>query len=100
MIDQTFNTEEENWIENELRNEKRIMIVSDGSYHPRYEVGTAAWVITSGSNTSRRLYGNNVVPGETYLQCSHRSELCGLVGAVKHIGNICTKYGIQKVEWK
>ena len=72
------------------------MIVSDGTYQPRYKVGTAAWVITPGSNTSRRLYGNNVVPGETYLQCSHLSELCGLVGVVKHIRNLCTKYDIQQ----
>ena len=83
MIDQIFNDTAENWIAQELRNNKSIMIVSDGSYHPKYEVGTAAWVITSETNTSRRLYGNNIVPGEAYLQCSHRSELCGLVGAVK-----------------
>ena len=37
-----------------------------------------------------------MVIGESYLQCSHRSELCGLVGAVKHIRNICKKYDIQQ----
>ena len=96
MIKDTLHREEENWIAQEILQGHNIMIVSDRSYHPKYESGTAAWVITSASNTKRRLYSNNVVPGEKYLQCSHRSELCGIIGAVRHITNIYTKYNIQK----
>ena len=51
----------------------KILIVSDGSYHPEYEIGTSAWVVTAESYTSKRVYADNIVLGETYLQCPHRS---------------------------
>ena len=70
------------------------MIVSDGAYHPSYKVGTSAWVITSENDTSQRLYADNIVPGDDYLQCPHRSELCGLVGAVRHINQLCQQHNI------
>ena len=71
------------------------MVVSDGSYHPEFKTGTASWVITSTNNTGRRIYGYNIVPGEQHVQCPHRSELSGLLGAVKHINLLCQQYNIQ-----
>ena len=95
MVSNTYNRQDEQWIVNQLRQGQRIMIVSDGSYHPTHEVGTSAWVITSSTDTSRRIYGDNIVPGDSYVQCAHRSELAGLVGAVGHIHQLCQQYNIQ-----
>jgi len=95
MKNTTYHNTYEGWIAEQLQTEEGIIIVSDGSYHPNYEIGTSAWVITSLQNTTKRLCGDNAVPGDTYVQCSHRSELCGLIGAVNHINDICKKYNIQ-----
>ena len=75
MIDQTQNMENEAWLVEQIKNNNKIMIVSDGSFHPDYKVGTSAWVITSESNHNTRIHGDNIIPGEIYLQCSHWSEL-------------------------
>lgn len=94
MIDQIYNRQTEDWIAEQMRLNYKILIVSDGSYHPEYEIGTSSWVITAESDTSRRVYADNIVPGETYLQCPHRSELTGLIGAVKHILDISRRHNI------
>ena len=52
MIDQKYNQQEEAWIADQLRLNHKIMIVSDGSYHPEHEIGTSAWVITTENDTS------------------------------------------------
>ena len=69
--------------------------VSDGSYHPDHKKGTAAWVIHD-TISKAEITGNNNVPGHSTVQCSHRSELSGLIGVVQHINNICKKYAITK----
>ena len=94
MIQTTYNQQQEPWIVNQLRLQHPIMIVSDGSYHPEHQVGTSAWVITSEEDTTRRIYGDNVVPGDNHIQCPHRSELTGLLGAVRHIEKLCQQYNI------
>ena len=95
MVQSTYNNQDEEWIVQQLRQNDRIMIVSDGSYHPKHKVGTSAWVITSEADTSRRIYGDNIVPGDACVQCPHRSELSGLIGAVRHIHSICERHNIQ-----
>ena len=73
MVKHTFDNANEDWLVQQLRRNHKIMIISDGSYHPVNKVGTSAWVITAETNTSRRIHGDNVIPGEHYLQCPHRS---------------------------
>ena len=94
MIHTRHNIPEEEWIILQLRERQPIMIVSDGSYHPEFQIGTSAWVITSATNTSRRVYADNLVPGQPHVQCPHRSELCGLIGAVRHIKLLCQQNDI------
>ena len=79
MIKHDYKQQDEAWIMQQVKEGHRLMIVSDGSYHPEYKMGTAAWVITTSNDTTRRIYADNTVPGHKYLQCPHRSELCGLV---------------------
>ena len=71
----------------------KIWAVSDGFYHPTYKYGTSAWIIKT-YNNDRAITGANVVPGDARYQCSHHSEPCGLIGAIRHISNICSTYTI------
>ena len=96
MVQQIYHRDEEEWIIHQLQTQQQIMIVSDGSYHPDYQVGTSAWVITSSTDTTRRIYADNIVPGDRHIQCPHRSELCGLIGAVQHIQQICKNNNINE----
>ena len=96
MVNNVYNQQEEQWIVEQLRQNIPLMIVSDGSYHPQHKVGTSAWVIASTSDTSRRIQGDNIVPGQAHVQCPHRSELTGLVGAVRHIEQLCQQYNINQ----
>ena len=93
MVCNTFNTEEEQQLATSLASEEGVIAVSDGSYHPDYQHGTAAWVICNRQQTAQVL-GNNLTPGDKTSQCSHRSELSGLIGVVKHINDICSRYNI------
>ena len=68
-----------------------IRAVSDGSYHPTYQYGTSAWIIKT-QNNDCAITGANVVPGDAKSQCSHCSELCGLIGDIRHINNIWSTY--------
>ena len=53
------------------------------------------WVITSTNDTARRIYADNIVPGDKHIQCPHRSELCELLGAVQHILQLCEEYNLN-----
>ena len=55
MIQDTQNAQHEKWIATRIKQQDHIMLVSDGSYHPDMKKGTAAWVMTTKSNTSKRL---------------------------------------------
>ena len=41
------------WLAQQLLQGKKLMAVSDGSFHPDYEVGSSSWVITEKTNTNR-----------------------------------------------
>lgn len=82
------------WLIDSLKKKEPIMIVSDGSFHPEHEMGTAGWFITTKKDYSKMVIGDNIVPGDAQSQCSHRSELSGLIGAVKHISYLCRLHGI------
>ena len=76
-----------------LQHGGKLEAVSDGSYHPSYKRGTAAWVVSI-TNTTTYIIASNSTPGRDYQQCSHRSELSGLIGTIRHINMICKTYQI------
>ena len=78
-------------IERYLRSGK-FKLVSDGSFLNTLELGTAAWIIA----LSRHQYmiGRHFTPGPGSSQCSHRSELSGILGAVLHINDLCAQFDI------
>ena len=62
----------------------KIRATSDGSYHPTYQYRTSAWIIKI-QNNDCVFTGENVFPGDAKYQCFTRSELCGLIGDIRHI---------------
>lgn len=67
MKDTIFYLKYERWIAEKKQADKGIMIVSDGSYHPQYDISTFTCVITSIKHTNRCLCSDNAVPGDKYL---------------------------------
>ena len=92
MIKNTYQLPQEHRIATAIRNNSAIA-VSDGSFHPEHKKGTAAWIIHD-LTTKAEVRGNNNVPGHSSAQCSHRSELCGIIGVVQHVNQICKKFSI------
>lgn len=84
------------WIAQKLLQGNKLMAVSDGSFHPEYQVGSSSWVITEKSNTKRSIQGKNIIPGDKSVQCPHRSELGGLIGVIRDIDLLCKEYGITE----
>lgn len=70
-----------------------LRIVSDGSYDPITNTGTAAWIMEDES-ALHQLSGSVSVPGDKTSQNSHRSELTGILGGIIHVSNLCHQYGI------
>ena len=73
-----------------------IWAMSDISYHPTYHYGSSSWIIKI-QNNDRKITGVNVVAGDAILQCSHYIELCGIIGAIRHINGICSTYKVLEV---
>ncbi len=76
-----------------LQNGHTIRAVSDGSYNPEFKLGTAAWVIKH-YDDENALIGDNLVPGCESVQCSHRSELTGMIRVVRHMNLLCRRYNV------
>ena len=86
------------WIINKVENEhiiesfikavtnhnKKVVIVSDGSFHPKMKISAAAWVIDIKDYENSYIFGNNIISGQKEIQYSYRSELGGLIGAIFH----------------
>ena len=93
MVPSTWHAENLQHVAAHLSSSRPLCAVSDGSFHPALQVGTAAWVLHTGDHT-HDLGGSNVVPGPKEVQCAHRSELSGLIGAVRHVNLICHMFQI------
>jgi hypothetical protein len=72
-----------------------LRLVSDGSYDPNLHLGTAAWVIES-LDKQLQITGSLITPGEAEIQCSHRSELSGLLGGIQYINERCRQFKIHQ----
>ena len=70
------------------------VIVSDGSFHPDLHIGSAAFVWAADNNHSDICVGKIVTPGEPDIQCSHRSELSGLLCGILYINQVCKNHNI------
>jgi hypothetical protein len=69
--------------------------VSDGSYVAREGTGSAGWII-EGSVEGNQLRGQQETPGSRDSQCSHRSEMWGILGAVMTINDLCRNHNITQ----
>jgi hypothetical protein len=67
--------------------------VSDGSF--KDSQGTAAFVI-EGADSSGRVVGVIVIPGEEDSQSPHRSELGGVAGVLEALHCICAAHSVTK----
>jgi hypothetical protein len=68
-------------------------LVSDGSYLAKEGIGTAGWVI-EGSQIGNQIRGRHETPGSALSQCSHRSEMWGMLGLIMTINDLCQTHHI------
>lgn len=66
--------------------DRKLRIVSDGSYYREHNIGAAGWVIDDGERVLLR--GRSRVPGGGKIHSSYRSELYGLLCGVLHTAKI------------
>ena len=67
--------------------------VSDGSYIKEEGVGTAGWIV-EGSVRGNQLKGQYETPGSKSSQCSHRSEMWGILGIIMMVNAFCKTHDI------
>jgi hypothetical protein len=70
------------------------LAVSDGSFLDENNIGSAGWLIED-CNQIQILQGKLESPGDSNAQCSHRSELAGILGVITHIHKICSQHDIH-----
>jgi hypothetical protein len=78
---------------NGLRHNTSVL-VSDGSFHPDFNVRSAAFVWAADDNHTDVCVGRIITPGELGIHCSHRSELSGLLSGILYITDICKTHNI------
>jgi hypothetical protein len=67
-----------------------VWLVSDGSYHPTLQYGTAAWIL-EGLTTNIKLIGRVITPGQAADLSAYRCKLSGILVAITFI-NTLTSY--------
>ena len=70
----------------------RGKVVSDGSYLEEEDIGTASWILEGSKNNY--VIGQHETPGDRQYQCSHRSEMFGLLGGILTTNALCEAHGI------
>jgi hypothetical protein len=68
--------------------------VSDGSYLHSDSIGSSGWIIED-NNQMQSIQGQLETPGTSEVQCSHRSELSGILGTISHVHKLCAHYDID-----
>ena len=69
--------------------------VSDGSFVDEEGIGTAGWII-EGSIEGNQLRGQHEAPGAKESQCSHRSEMWGMLGIIMTVNEFCERHNIMQ----
>ena len=55
----------------------KVLMVSNRSYYPRFQLGTSVWVITTKQSWKHLIFSDNLIPEQKPIQCFYRSELGG-----------------------
>jgi hypothetical protein len=71
-----------------------VIAVSDGSFLNEQQAGSAGWYIEDRQEL-QQLRGSIPSPGSKDSQCSHRSELVGLLGIISHINRFCSQHNVH-----
>jgi hypothetical protein len=74
---------------------RTAVAVSDGSYLENQKAGSARWVLEDDTQ-SIQILGSSACPGAPEVQCSHRSELTGLLGIITHVNALCQQHNINQ----
>lgn len=69
--------------------------VSDGSFDPKEEKGSAAWVLES-NDGSQSISGFSLIPNNEETKGSYRNELGGLLAIVHMVVWLEKNYGLQE----
>jgi hypothetical protein len=69
------------------------LAVSDGSYLNTHKAGTAGWILKDG-NSNQQIQGRLECPGSADAQCSHRSELAGILAVITNVNRLCKRFNI------
>ena len=93
MVKEVIHNNKNEFLAKKLQSSITIRAASDGYYHPTYQYGISAWIIKI-QNNDHTITEANVVPGYSNSKCSHHSELCGLIGDIRHISNISSTYNV------
>ena len=91
MLKEVIHNNNNEFLSKKLQSGIIIWALSDGYYHPTYQYRTSAWIIKI-QNKYHAIIEADIVPGDAKYQCSRRSELCGLIGDIRHINNIFITY--------
>ena len=75
--------------------DQTIISISDGSFDPTSQKGTSGFMLRTPDGTASIL-GANRVPGLPHEQCSFRSELAGVSGALTAAQLCCDTHGIAQ----
>ena len=96
MVKEVIHNNDNEFLATKLQSSITIRAMSDGSYHHTHQYVTSNWIIKI-QNNDGIITGANVVPSDTKYQCYHHNELCGIIGAIRHINNIFSIYNILEV---
>ena len=86
-----------NMTQNDLERMTRagnFKLVSDSSFLNTIQLGTAAWLIALSRH--QYLIGRHFTPGTVEIQCSHRSKLSGMLGAIMHTNDLYSQFKIEE----
>jgi hypothetical protein len=56
----------------------QVILISNGSYMPHDNFGTAAWIL-EGKRSTLKISGRVTTPGQDNMQSAYRSELAGIL---------------------
>jgi hypothetical protein len=71
-----------------------VWVVSNGSFQPSTQSGTAAWIL-EGRSSKLQITGKFISPGQAAEQSAYRSELAGLLAALTVINSLATFHNIS-----
>jgi hypothetical protein len=71
----------------------QVLIISDGSYNPTSQRGTAAWILES-TNSNLHIIGKIRTPGVKTVLSAYRCELAGILSAIMVLNSLARFHNI------